>query len=204
MSDPSGETDIELGIMGGYGSGRSALAPLTYPDGTEEWLPPARGDKRLVGKAWHRLRAWAAKTGVREGVAVLGPIFHGPHHAAEVRTLNADAVPVLRVVYGPKAGLRILRDEDERLLSDIAETHVCAEAQEVKAQEAMAWAEQALQQCAIAGDKAGQAELQEFIAQLKATQVEMDEAEADLEAATANLERARSRWTGMTARHSAY
>jgi len=116
MSDPNRETDIELEIGEQYGTGRSVYAILEYPDDTKENLL-ARGDKRLFAKAWDKIHTWAAKTGVREGQAFLGPIFRGPYHTAETRepVTMRDKLDELDELYGEAARERIHRDQHERL-----------------------------------------------------------------------------------------
>ena len=120
MSDPSGLTDIELRIGEQYGAGRSAYATLEYPDGTKERVL-ARGDTRLLAKTWFKLGAWAAKTGVREGEAFLGPIFRGPLHIGETTEAGGSPHDEVGTMYGQAAVVRVVREQRERLLPQLVQ-----------------------------------------------------------------------------------
>jgi len=172
MSDPTGETDIELVIGYHYGLGRSVYAALSYPDETKEDLL-ARGDKRLFAKAWDKIHTWAAKTDIREGQAFIAPIFRGPHRTNESRkavTTN-DHVENL---YGEAAVARINRDWEERRLPQLVEELAQHKAEQALEQEQMAELELLLLDRPMAGDKARQAVL-EVIAEGKASVARLQE-----------------------------
>jgi len=171
MSDPTGTTEIVLTLPWfTYGRGRTALANLIYPDERVEWVV-ARGRSRLIAKAWEKIQAWAAETGIQEGYAGLSCVLLGSHHTEKVGVLprlGGESDLHIRELYGPAAARRIRRERIEagwqEFLRVDAQAVARLEAKLASTKEMIADLAWAMDEDALAKAKGRKAELNEWLA----------------------------------------